>query len=57
MRALTAFIKPFWGTTKKCENKNLLNFYSLNENEQVALGLLGCVLFLCKKCLTIQSSS
>ena len=23
MKALNAFIKPFWGTTKKCENKNL----------------------------------
>ena len=23
MKALKAIIKPFWGTTKKCENKNL----------------------------------
>ena len=23
MKALKAFIKPFWGTTKKCENKSL----------------------------------
>ena len=23
MKALKAFMKTFWGTTKKCENKNL----------------------------------
>ena len=28
MKALKTFIKPLWGTTKKCENKNLINFFS-----------------------------
>ena len=26
MKALKGFLKPFWGTTKKCENKNLIKF-------------------------------
>ena len=29
MKALKGFIKPFCGTTKKCENKNLSLFFSL----------------------------
>ena len=42
--------KPFWGATKKCENKNLsfiLQIITLEWLEQEELGIAFCFLFVC----------